>query len=211
MGAMSDTAESFLLVALCVGLWLVLWRRRNLRNAQQQQQPQVPRPQQVPSQILGPGINVDLPHMSKAQICPAVAPAEGDQPFGASEGRRHSKTIYLPVCLLLEFKQSHARACFLVQYLHALLCVSFHGLPLYCSGPWHLVTAVGKHCAQGVLRRADVRVGRLYPVDGDTGQRQGGGQVRQRSPSQHQTQPGSDSTQQSQQRSGEEQQLENEQ
>lgn len=52
-GAMSDAAESFLLVALCGGLWLVLWRRRNLRNMQQQQQQPQPqhRAQQVQSHL----------------------------------------------------------------------------------------------------------------------------------------------------------------
>ncbi len=35
-GAMGDTVESVLLLALCGCLWLVLWRRRNLRAGQQQ-------------------------------------------------------------------------------------------------------------------------------------------------------------------------------
>ena len=35
-GAMGDAVESLLLLALCGCLWLVLWRRRNLRAGQQQ-------------------------------------------------------------------------------------------------------------------------------------------------------------------------------
>lgn len=35
-GAMGDTTESVLLLVLCGCLWLVLWRRRNLRANQQQ-------------------------------------------------------------------------------------------------------------------------------------------------------------------------------
>lgn len=35
-GAMGDAVESMLLLALCGCLWLVLWRRRNLRAGQQQ-------------------------------------------------------------------------------------------------------------------------------------------------------------------------------
>ncbi|EIE24098.1 HCP-like protein [Coccomyxa subellipsoidea C-169] len=55
-GAMGDTVESVLLLALCGCLWLVLWRRRNLRAGQQQGlggNPVVPGQQQPRVAVLG--------------------------------------------------------------------------------------------------------------------------------------------------------------
>ncbi|CAL8462358.1 g1891 [Coccomyxa elongata] len=88
-GAMGDTTESVLLLVLCGCLWLVLWRRRNLRANQQQGAPGRPVAGAAQQQARMPAADQGQARMGEGQQRPP--PLQQQQQQGGERARSQAE------------------------------------------------------------------------------------------------------------------------